>query len=134
LRSLRLPARYRIYKIQPEQELWKWISEEDGQLVNHLCGALMEQEHIEAEIYLNGMKACDPCQDCAFEEGLKRLGIPLERKLATHASGVSQLRTLASIDQWAQERQQAGRFRKHRQLMLLRINEQLDRIRFLGQE
>ena len=132
LRSLQVPTRYRIYKIKAEQELWKWIAEQDEKLASQLEDAPLEQDHLEADIYLDGWKAYDPSRDPDFEEGLRRLGIPLERKPVVHAGGNPQLIVLASIDEWAHNRQQARRFRRDRQLIFSGVNEQLDKIRALG--
>ena len=132
LRLLSLPVRYRICKIEPEQELWKWLAEQDEQLASQLGIAPPEQDHVEAEVYLNGWKAYDPSRDSAFEEGLRKLGIPLERKPVTHVGGSPQSIILASIDEWMQNRQRARRFRQNRELVFSMVNEQLDKIRLLG--
>jgi len=132
LRSLGIPARYRISKIKPEGTLWRWVASRDGELARQMGNPSPEQDHVMAEVYIDGWEACDPSRDPAFEEGLRRLGIPLERKLVTDPSGNPQSVTLASIDKWAENRQRARRFRENRRLIFSRVNEQFDRIRSLG--
>jgi len=132
LRSLGIPARYRIYKIRTEDTLWRWIASEDSELGRQMGDPLPEQDHVMAEVYLNGWEAYDPSRDPAFEEGLKRLGIPLERKPIIDASGNINLTLLASIDEWAQNRQRARRFKENRRLVFSGMNRQFEKIRLLG--
>lgn len=131
-RSSGIPARYRISKFKTEAMLWKWVAEQDNGLAGLMGDPLPEQDHIMAEVYLDGWEVYDPSRDLAFEEGLRRLGIPLARKPVTRAGVNPQLIILASIDEWAQNRQQARRFRENRQRIFPRINKQLDKIRLLG--
>jgi len=127
-RALFIPARYRIFKIKAEQRLLEWVAGRDRELATQLGDLPMEQDHLDCEVYLEGWKAYDPARDPLFEEGLKRLGIPLEREPATESI------ILASIDEWAENRQKNRRFREQRQALFARVNEQLDRIRLLGKE
>jgi transglutaminase-like putative cysteine protease len=131
-RGLMIPARYRIFKIEAEGTLWKWISKQNSQLAAEMGSPLSEQDHVIAEVYLDTWEACDPSRDTAFEEGLVRLGIPLERKLVIDPDGNAYLTILASIDEWAQKRQQARRFKENREFIFSKVNEQFDRIRFLS--
>lgn len=128
-RALEIPARYRIFKIKPEGKLWRWIAQQDNGLARQMGEPPSEQDHIVAEVYLDDWEVYDPTRDSSFEKGLKKLGIPLERRSLT---GNPQLIILDSIDEWAKRRQQARRFRKNRRLILSRMNEQLDKIRDLG--
>ena len=128
-RSLGIPARYRIYKINAERTLWQWIAKQNSELATQLGKPLLEQDHITVDIYLDGWEIYDPSRDPAFEEGLRRLGIPLERTPVTDTDGNSQLTVLASIDEWARNRQLARHFIRNRQQLFSRVNEQLDRIR-----
>ena len=125
-RALLIPARYKIFKIKAEQQLWKWIAGRDGELAAQLSDPPLEQDHLECEIYLNGWYTYDPSRDSAFEKGLKMLGIPLEREPVSHSM------ILASIDEWAKRRQRGRRFRRQRQAIFSRVNEQFARIRLLG--
>ena len=110
-RSLEIPARYRIFKIKAEGALWKWIAKQNSELALQMGAPYPEQDHITADVYLGGWETYDPSRDVAFEEGLKRLGIPLERKPIIDLNGNPHLILLASIDEWAQNRQRARRFR-----------------------
>jgi len=134
LRSVGIPARYRIYRIKSETILWRWIASQDKELARQMGEPLQEQDHIIAETHLNGWEACDPARDPDFEEGLRRLGIPLERKPVTDTKGNLQLIMLASIDDWAQNRQQARRFKESRELIFSEMNKQFDKIRLIGKE
>src|SRR4030042_5016229 len=78
-RVLKIPARYRIFKIKGEGKLWEWITGQDRELAAQLGEPPPEQDHLECEIYFNGWDTYDPSRGTAFEDGLKRLGIPLER-------------------------------------------------------
>lgn len=134
LRSVGIPARYRIYRIKSENMLWRWIASQDKELARQMGEPLQEQDHIIAETHLNGWEACDPARDPAFEAGLKKLDIPLERKPVTNTKGNPNLLILASIDDWAQNRQQARRFKENRELIFSEMNKQFDRIRLIGKE
>jgi hypothetical protein len=131
-RSLGIPARYRIIKIKAEGTLWRWVAKQDSGLGRQMGEAEPQQDHIVAEIHLDGWEVYDTSRDPAFEQGLRRLEIPLERRLVTAASGNPQVLILASIDEWAQKRQRARRFREDRQSIFSRVNEQFDRIRALA--
>jgi hypothetical protein len=131
-RALKIPARYRIFKIKGEGKLWEWIAEQDRELATQLGSPPLEQDHLECEIYLTGWNTYDPSRDSAFESGLKRLGIPLERVPVASLNGVAHFTILASIDEWAKKRQQGRRFKRERQAIFSRANEQLARIRLLG--
>lgn len=131
-RSLGIPVRYKIHKIRTEEALWKWIAKQDINLAHQLGEPLSEQDHITVEVYLNIWETYDPSRDPAFEQGLKILGIPLERHPVIDAAGRPKCIILASIDQWAQNRQRARHFRRKRELVFSRVNEQLDKIRDIG--
>lgn len=132
LRSLGIPARYKVYRIESEGKLWKWVAKQDHNLARQMGEPTREQDHVTAEVYLDSWESYDPSRDPTFEEGLRRLGIPLERKPATVAGGKLELTVLASIDEWAQSRQRARRFREDRKLVFSQINKQFDKIRLLG--
>lgn len=132
-RSVGIPARYRILRIKSEGTLWQWIQRQDSHLAQQMGDAPPQQDHVTAEVYLDGWEAFDPARDTPFEAGLKKLGIPLERKLS-QSDDRPQVMTLASFDEWAQQRQQARRFTQDRQRLFSRINAQFDRIRTLGKD
>jgi hypothetical protein len=125
-RVLLIPARYMVFKIKAEQRLLEWAAGQERELATQLGDLPMEQDHLECEVYLKGWKAYDPARDSLFEKGLKKLGIPLEREPVTGSI------ILASIDEWAGNRQKNRRFREQRQALFARVNEQLDSIRLLG--
>jgi transglutaminase-like putative cysteine protease len=127
-RVLLIPARYRVFKIKAEQQLLEWAAGQDREFATQLGDLPREQDHLECEVYLKGWKAYDPARDSLFEKGLKKLGIPLEREPVTGSI------ILASIDEWAGNRQKNRRFREERQALFARVNEQLDSIRLLGKE
>jgi transglutaminase-like putative cysteine protease len=125
-RVLFIPARYKVFKIKAEQRLLEWVAGQNRGLATQLGDLPREQDHLECEVYLEGWKAYDPARDSPFEKGLKKLGIPLEREPVTESI------ILASIDEWAENRQKNRRFRKKRQALFTRVNEQLNKIRLLG--
>ena len=125
-RVLLIPARYKVFKIRAEQRLLEWVAGQNRELGTQLGDLPREQDHLECEVYLEGWKAYDPARDSSFEKGLKKLGIPLEREPVTESI------ILASIDEWAENRQKNRRFREGRQALFARVNEQLDSIRLLG--
>jgi hypothetical protein len=69
----------------------------------------------------------DPSKDTAYERGLKKLGIPLELE---PVSGETLL--LASFDEWALKRQQKRGQTESEPTILSLANEQLERIRMIG--
>lgn len=129
---LMIPARYRILRIKGEHRLWEWIAGQDGELAVKFGDPPPEQDHLDCETYLNGWNVYDPSRDSAFEKGLKILGIPLEREPVAIIDGVVQFNILASVDEWAKQRQQSRRFQRNRQSILSRANKQIDKIRLLG--
>ena len=132
LRSLQVAARYRVYQIVSEGTLWRWVVGQDAELAAQMGDPRHEQDHVVAEVYLNCWETYDPSRDAALERGMKRLGIPLERKPISQPGGDPQPIVLASIDEWAANRQQSRRFRENRQLLFSKINERFDKIRALG--
>ena len=133
-RLLLIPARYRIFGIRAEMRLLKWVAQQHEDLSVRIGDLPSEQDHVDCEVYLDGdWRIFDPARDTAMEDGLRKLEIPLERVPVAGADDVVYTR-LASIDQWARERQGARRFREGREALFLRMNEQLDKIRQLGRQ
>ena len=130
-RSLEIPARYMVIKIESEATLWKWIANQDTELPRQIGEPATEQDHVLAEIYIHSWETYDTSRDFAFEEGLRRLGISLERKLVSQTTGNSPI-VLASFDEWAQNRQRVRLFRENRQEIFSRINGEIEKIRYLG--
>jgi len=131
LRSVGIPARYRVYRIRPEASLWDWITE-DGELARRMGSVPPEQDHVDCEVWLGGWIECDPSRDTPFECGLQALGISLEREAVAGESGRVEYLTLASFDRWARERQERRAFRENRDELFSWVNEQFERIRSLG--
>ena len=133
LRSVGIPARYRIFRIKAEGRLWQWISG-DEELVQRLGAAGTEQDHVDCEVWLGEWKACDPSRDTLLACGMEVLGLPLARERIAEGSGRVLCLVLASFDRWARERQERRRFRENRSELFARVNEQFWRIRALGRK
>jgi len=128
-RALMIPCRYQIFKIEAERTLWNWIIQQNSELATEMCEPLSEHDHVVVGVYLDKWEMYDPSRDTAFEKGLKRLGIKLERKPIIVSSDGPSMIVLASIDEWAANRQKARRFKRSRELIFSRVNEQFDQIR-----
>ena len=131
LRSIGIPARYRVFRIKPEVSLWQWISG-DEELARRLGDAPVEQDHVDCEVWLGEWRPCDPARDTLFEQGLISLGISLERVPIVDDSGRVPYLILASFDQWARARQERRRLRENRSEIFVRVNERFWHIRYLG--
>jgi len=91
-----------------------------------------EQDHVLAEVYINDWEAFDTSRDTPLEEGLTKLGIPLELKPLSLPDTPEPL-ILASFDDWARSRQEKRRFTgTERNNVFSLANEQLDKIRLIG--
>lgn len=132
LRSLAIPARYRVFRIQAESSLWIWVTE-DEELARRLGASPTEQDHVNCEVWLDGWSACDPTRDTILERGLLALGMPLKREAIADALGHVSYLVLASIDHWARERQGRRRFRENRSETFASVNEFFGRIRAYGE-
>ena len=132
LRSLAIPARYRVFRIRAEVGLWGRITGDDD-LAQRLGAAPSEQDHVDCEVWLGSWSACDPGRDTPLARGMAALGLPLEREAIADASGRVPYLILANFDQWARERQARRMIREKRNETFARVNEQLWRIRTLGQ-
>jgi len=131
-RVLLIPARYRVFRIRSERRLLQQVIQQNRDLGGRLGGVPDEQDHMQCEVYLDGWQTCDPSRDPDFENGLRRLGAPLERVPVAGADGVVRVLVLSSIDDWAEERQRRRLFRDDRWSLFARVNEQIDRIRETG--
>ena len=130
-RSVSIPARYCVFKIVSEHRLLELMMEQDAGLGNRLQGLPPEQDHVQCEAYLDEWRSFDPSRDTLLEDALRRLDIPLERVLVPGPDGLPHHTVLASIDEWAAERQRNRRYRDDRREVFERANEQLARIRRL---
>jgi transglutaminase-like putative cysteine protease len=86
LRSLGIPARYRVYRIRAEVNLWLEVTAESA-LSQRLGAAPSQQDHVDCEVWLGKWHPCDPARDTALERGMKALGMPLKREIIPDASG-----------------------------------------------
>lgn len=134
MRSLEVPARYRVFQILSEDTLWRWVGGQSKELAVQMGDPSPEQDHVVAEVYLNGWRVYDPTRDSALEEGMKKLGIPLRRRPVAQSGENATVILLDSIDEWAMNRQQNRRFRDNRESVFSRINKEFDTIRALGQK
>jgi transglutaminase-like putative cysteine protease len=131
LRSLGIPARYRVYRIKTEVNLWIEVTGA-GDLPQRLGAAPSGQDHVDCGVWLGKWYACDPARDTPLERGMKALGMPLKREIIPDASGRIPYTILANFDNWARQRQSRRIIRKDRAATFARVNEQFSRIRALG--
>jgi len=132
-RALNIPASYKVIRIKAESRLLEWVSQQESALATQMGEMPSEQDHVECEAYLGGVwHIYDPSRDTPLENGLRKLGIPLEREPVADADGVVRFLRLATIDEWARNRQQNRQFKEGREAMFARANEQLEKIRELG--
>jgi hypothetical protein len=125
LRCVDIPARYRVFRVEAEFDLFKWLIKQDTRI--EWAKYIEQQDHVVADVFLDDWHVYDLTKDSPYENGLKKLGIPLE--LHSINSG---LRTLASFDEWAFKRQQKRKPKENEPDIFSLANEQLDRIRSLG--
>jgi len=133
LRSLRIPARYRVYRIKAEVNLWIEVTG-TRDLSHRLGAAPSEQDHVDCGVWLGKWHTCDPARDTSLERGMKALGVPLKREVIPDASGRARYTTLSNFDHWARQRQSRRMVREDRAETFARVNEQFSRIRSLGKD
>jgi hypothetical protein len=131
LRSLGIPAKYRVYRIKAEVNLWIEATGA-GDLSQRLGTAPSGQDHVDYGVWLSKWHTCDPARDTPLECSMKALGMPLKREIIPDASGRIHYTILSNFDSWARQRQSRRMVRKDRAETFARINEQLSRIRSLG--
>lgn len=132
LRSVGIPARYRVFKVEAELMLFEWITRQDKQIGHQMGEPYQEQDHVLAEVYIDGWQTFDTSRDTPFEEGLTKLGVPLELKPVLFPDTPEPL-ILASFDEWARDRQERRRLTgTERAAVFTLANEQLDKIRLIG--
>ena len=130
LRSIGIPARYRVYQIMGDVPLWNWATKEDSKV--RLVASGEAHDHVDCEVYLDRWRICDPSRDTALENGVRVIGLPLRRNMVTDDTGKTHYVILASIDQWAKERQERRKFRGNREAIFVMVNDRLNEIRTLG--
>lgn len=131
LRSIGIPARYRVYRINAEVSLWTKVTGQ-SELSQRLGPAPRQQDHVDCQVWLGRWHTCDPARDTALERGMKALGMPLKREVIPGASGRIRYTILANFDNWARQRQSRRMIRKDRAETFALANEQFLRIRALG--
>lgn len=131
LRSIGIPARYRVYQILAEPTLMKLASPGDkGAARMAELGEL--RDHVDCEVWLGKWVDCDPGRDSAMEQGLLKLGGTLERRKVTDKRGHVKYLKLAVIDAWARERQARRNFRSDRQDVFSEVNRGFEKLREFG--
>ncbi len=131
-RALSVPARYRIFQIKAERRLLRQVTGQNRSLAAPLGSLPPVQDHVQCEAYLGGWRVFDPSRDMGLENGLRKLGMPLERVPVADARGAVHYDILASIDEWARGRQESRTVRDDRELVFARANVELDKVRRLG--
>jgi len=131
-RALSIPARYRLFKIKAERRLLKQVIEQNRSVAAQFGDLPPVQDHVQCEAYLGRWQVFDPSRDSPFENGLRALGIPLERVPVVEADGAVHYEILASIDNWARARQKDRKVKEDRDLVFARVNVELDKVRRLG--
>jgi transglutaminase-like putative cysteine protease len=128
LRSIGIPARYRVYRIRGEVALWGKLTGEK-EIARRMGEAPSEQDHVGCEVWLGEWRPCDPSRDTPMERGMTALGISLQRTPVTDSRGNIPYLVLACIDDWVRARQARRMFRKDREAIFTRVNEQLEELR-----
>jgi len=131
LRSLGIPARYRVYRIKPNNRLQERASWDD-EMKKRWEAAPDTRDHVDCEVWLGTWKAFDPGRDTPLERGMLALGISLERQIVTDTSGRASYIILSSFDSWARERQARRTFREDRGEVFSNLNERFDQMRAAG--
>jgi len=128
LRSIGIPARYRIYRVKAENILWKALMN-DQEAHRHLETIPLEQDHVDCEAWLGSWSNFDAARDSALERGMLALRIPLQREPIVDDTGQIPYLILTSFDDWAKERQHKRGFRENRYEIFTTINERFSKIR-----
>ena len=131
LRSVGIPARYRIYRIKADTALWSGLGKMSSN-VARMSELGEERDHVDCEVWLGWWEDCDPGRDSAMEKGLLKLGGVLERRKITDAKGKVHYMRLANYDDWVRERQRRRAFRADRAGVFAEANKGFEIIRELG--
>jgi transglutaminase-like putative cysteine protease len=132
LRSVGIPARYRVFKCEAELILFEWITGQDEQIARQMGEPYQEQYHVLAEVYIDGWEAFDTSRDTPLEKGMEKLGIPVDIKPLSLPETPEPL-VLASFDDWARDRQERRRLTGTERTNVFSLaNEQLEKIRLIG--
>ncbi len=131
LRSIGIPARYRLYRIKAEAVLWNQVGKLEGK-AQRLKELGEERDHVDCEVWLGRWMDCDPGRDTAMERGILKLGGALERRKITDSRGKVHYLRPAVFDQWARARQARRKFRSDRTEVFAEINKGFRELRKLG--
>lgn len=134
LRALSIPARYRIFRAQPERRLVAYLARERGEGAVRSEHPSQSADHVQGQGWVNGWRVCDPSRDSALESGLRKLGIPLARTPVVSDDGLVHYEILASVDDWARARQAGRNIRDQREAVFALVNEQFEKIRRVGRQ
>ena len=134
LRALSIPARYRIFKARPEPLLVGYLTAQGGGGAVRPEHPSESADHVQCEAWVDGWQVRDPSRDAALERGLQRLGIPIERIPVVSADGVVHYQSLASLDDWARDRQAGRNIREQRHSVFAGVNRQFEKIRQVGRQ
>jgi transglutaminase-like putative cysteine protease len=132
LRSLDIPARYRIYRIKAEPVVWDKLGKGSAK-TERLNQLGKERDHVDCEVWLGRWADWDPGRDTAMEKGMLKLGGTLERRKIEDGKGKTLYTRLANFDNWAKERQVRRTFRSDRQDVFAEVNKGLEKLRQLGE-
>jgi hypothetical protein len=126
LRSIGIPSRYRIFRVRAESELFNWLIKQDKR-IEWASYNLSQQDHVIAEVLLGTVLLFDLAKDTAYENGLRKLYIPVEIETDDNNPLV-----VDSFDEWARARY-LKRINDERQPVNLSLaNRQLEKIRQIG--
>ncbi len=122
LRSLGVPARYKLVMIRRNEWFESMVTRGDADLVAMYQSVPPDIQHILCQVYVEGQwEEFDPARDANLEKSFQLLGIPQERIIT------AELSIFASPDEFVCQRQ------KHvlsdRQEFFRKVNEQIKRIR-----
>jgi hypothetical protein len=131
LRSIGIPARYRIYRIKAEVSLWDKVGGRNAK-TERFKGLGEQRDHVDCEVWLSKWMDCDPGRDTAMEQGILKLGGSLERKKVTDKDGRVRYLRLANFDEWARARQKRRTFRTDRQNVFAETNKGFEILREAG--
>ena len=131
LRSVGIPARYRIYRIRADTALWARLGSVSPR-TSRMNDLGEERDHVDCEVWLGKWKDCDAGRDSAMERGLLKLGGTLERRKVVDSKGKVRYLKLAAYDEWVGKRQKRRTFRHDREDVFTEANKGFEAIRELG--
>lgn len=131
LRSVGIPARYRVYQIKADNAIWDRMGGGKPK-ARRLRELGEERDHVDCEVWLGKWVDRDPGRDTAMEKGILKLGGTLERCRIADSKGRVRYLRLERIDEWARQRQERRNFRSDRQDVFSEANKGLDKLRELG--